>query len=216
VTDADRVVWFDLDGTLLTYDRPFREIFEDGIHPVSDAVYEAYTDALFDALDAGAATPYRRAFATTVERTALDGPPERLAADYVDAEVAAATVTPGARSALAAAADHGPVGVVTNGADPVQRRKLAATDLRSSVDAVVVSGAAGVRKPDPRLFEIAERRLSGETHVYVCDDPVTDVAGATRAGWPSILVGDAPAENGAAPSQTVESIAAVADHLAAV
>ncbi|MFB6104306.1 MAG: HAD family hydrolase [Halobacteriaceae archaeon] len=210
---ADRVVYFDLDGTLVTYDRSFRAIFEDGVHPVGDDVYDVYTTALFDAIDEAASTPYRDAFTTTVEQTDLAGDPESLAAAYIDAEVAAATAVEGARSVLETATDQGPVGVLTNGAGPVQRRKLAALDLTTHVDVVVASGEAGHRKPAADLFAIAEDRLSGDDYVYVCDDPVADVGGATGVGWTTILVGATPEADEPPSTETVDSLTAVGDHL---
>jgi HAD superfamily hydrolase (TIGR01549 family) len=50
------------------------------------------------------------------------------------------------------------IAVVTNGEDGVQQATVERIGLSPLVDACVVSGAVGVRKPDPRIFEIARER----------------------------------------------------------
>jgi putative hydrolase of the HAD superfamily len=75
------------------------------------------------------------------------------------------------------------LGVVTNGIDRVQRRRLRASDLMESFPVVVTSERAGITKPDPRIIEIALKRLrvKAEDAVYVGDDPHVDGLAANRA-----------------------------------
>jgi putative hydrolase of the HAD superfamily len=75
------------------------------------------------------------------------------------------------------------LGVVTNGIDRVQRRRLRASDLMDSFPVVVTSERAGITKPDPRIIEIALKRLrvKAEDAVYVGDDPHVDGLAANRA-----------------------------------
>ncbi len=76
------------------------------------------------------------------------------------------------------------LGIVTNGDADIQARKVAAAGLVDLVDAVCVSGAEGVRKPDPRLFMRAAERAgdpSGQGWM-VGDDPASDIAGGRAAG----------------------------------
>lgn len=79
------------------------------------------------------------------------------------------------------------IAIVTNGS-PTQELKIAAAGLDRLVDTWCISSVEGVRKPDPRLLEIAAERC-----------------GATLAGaW---LIGDAPdADIGAAVAAGLSSI----------
>ena len=75
------------------------------------------------------------------------------------------------------------LGVVTNGIDRVQRRRLDASGLKSYFHTIVTSERAGVTKPDPRIIEIALKRLhitAGEA-IYIGDDPGVDGLAANRA-----------------------------------
>ncbi len=80
------------------------------------------------------------------------------------------------------------LGVVTNGIDRVQRRRLRSSDLMSSFTVVVTSERAGFTKPDPRILELAATRLRvrPEQAVYVGDDAAVDGLAANRASVPFI------------------------------
>lgn len=96
-------------------------------------------------------------------------------------------VQTGVRERLAAIrADGGIVVVLTNGIAAAQRRKLASTDLLTSVDDVVISEEVGLAKPDPRIYELALARVgasAGRDQVWmVGDNPDTDIKGALVAG----------------------------------
>jgi putative hydrolase of the HAD superfamily len=75
------------------------------------------------------------------------------------------------------------LGVVTNGIDRVQRRRLRASELMDSFAVVVTSERAGFTKPDPRILEIALKRMRvrPDEAVYVGDDPQVDGLAANRA-----------------------------------
>jgi putative hydrolase of the HAD superfamily len=70
--------------------------------------------------------------------------------------------------------------LVTNGASDTQRENLRVLDIEQWFGAVVISGEAGVAKPDARIFGIALRELGVEPQNvwHVGDDLSTDVAGA--------------------------------------
>jgi HAD superfamily hydrolase (TIGR01549 family) len=65
--------------------------------------------------------------------------------------------------------------------------------LVSMVDAIVDSGIEHLEKPDPRLFQLALKRIGGiaETTVHVGDLYHVDVVGARSAGLGAILVDEA-------------------------
>lgn len=80
------------------------------------------------------------------------------------------------------------MGVVTNGIDRVQRRRLRASELMDSFPVVVTSERAGFTKPDPRIMEIALKRMRvrPDEAVYVGDDPQVDGLAANRAAVPFV------------------------------
>lgn len=98
---------------------------------------------------------------------------------------AASPVAAGSRSV----AGH-PLGIITNGPVAHQMEKAETLGLSRwfAPESIVVSGAVGVAKPDPRIFHIACERLGTrpEDCVYVGDSFASDVVGATSAGMPVV------------------------------
>jgi len=78
--------------------------------------------------------------------------------------------------------------LVTNGASDTQRERLRWLDLDDIFDVVVISGEAGVAKPDAAVFNIALDHLavSPRSAWHVGDSLRTDVAGARGAGLTAI------------------------------
>ena len=62
--------------------------------------------------------------------------------------------------------------------------------LRTALDGVVCSAAAGARKPDPRIFAAAlgEAGCEAGEALHVGDTPEEDVAGAEAAGIRALLL----------------------------
>lgn len=75
-------------------------------------------------------------------------------------------------------------GMVTNGSAAVQRLKLESVGLLRRFDPLVISSEAGVRKPDPGIFEIAlaQAHVGPEAVVFVGDNRWHDLPGATAVG----------------------------------
>ena len=76
------------------------------------------------------------------------------------------------------------LGMVTNGAATVQRRKVAAVGLAGRLDPLVVSGDVGVRKPDRAIFDDALERAGtlAADALFVGDHRWHDLLGAQEAG----------------------------------
>lgn len=77
-----------------------------------------------------------------------------------------------------------------------------AVGLAGAFEAIVDSAHVGVRKPDPRIFELALEALDvrAEDAVYAGDVPEVDVEGARAAGIEAVLIDpydDYPAFQGA-------------------
>jgi putative hydrolase of the HAD superfamily len=73
--------------------------------------------------------------------------------------------------------------LITNGLGSTQRHKAEATGLTSLLDAVIISGEAGVAKPDPAIFMLAASAVGvpPEAAWHVGDSLTADVAGARNA-----------------------------------
>jgi len=80
------------------------------------------------------------------------------------------------------------LGLITNGSVRMQSRKLECLALPPMFDAVLISDAEGVAKPDPEIFRRALARLGVDAvHAcYVGNHPDVDVAGARAAGLKAV------------------------------
>lgn len=92
------------------------------------------------------------------------------------------------------------LGIVTNGSERSQGAKLVNSGLDRLVDAVAISGALDVRKPEPAIFDDICGRLGvAPPHcVMVGDSPEHDVGGGRAAGMRTIWVARGPWPPGAA------------------
>lgn len=83
------------------------------------------------------------------------------------------------------------VAIVTNGTADNQLGKIQQTGLAQVVDAYVISGIEGIRKPDIGLFEIATKRCGmtlADGGWMVGDHPVADIAGGGAAGLRTVWI----------------------------
>lgn len=76
------------------------------------------------------------------------------------------------------------LGIVTNGETDFQWRHIVALGLDAMVDAMLISQAEGLRKPDAALFHRAAERLgvTPDQCLFVGDNPQADILGAHGAG----------------------------------
>jgi putative hydrolase of the HAD superfamily len=211
---AQRAVFFDLDGTLLS----FPDSYAERVHAVTethlgvrDEAFEGtYSERFLSLLGEQAAEPYRRAFEHALTEHGYDDADvsvEALVDALLDAEIDAIAPPDGVRDALAELRARGSdVGVLTNGVPNFQRAKLRTHDLDAFVDASVVSYEAGAHKPDSAPFELAAERLPAEEYVMVGDSYGADVEGARATGWRGVHYapdGDSPASD---PLESFEAL----------
>ncbi|HET9416438.1 MAG TPA: HAD family hydrolase [Candidatus Limnocylindria bacterium] len=110
---------------------------------------------------------------------------DELAAAYRVAYLAARRPVPGARELLVEVRRRGVrVVAVTNNLVDEQEDKLRHTGLRDLFDALIVSEAAGISKPDPEIFRLALRAagVSAGDSLMLGDSWANDVLGALGAG----------------------------------
>lgn len=114
-----------------------------------------------------------------------------LIATYRDERSGRATAIQGWPEALAAARQHGPIGIITNFYDgAMQRDKIASAGLAGQFDGLFISGEVGISKPEPGIFEHACREFGVEMSdcVHIGNSILSDVDGALAAGMTAVLV----------------------------
>ena len=110
--------------------------------------------------------------------------------------------------------------VVTNGDAGHQEAKIRKTGLDRYVADWVISGEAGVSKPNPRIFEIAAYRVRANLRGawLIGDSPEADIGGAAELGVPCVWLhrGRRWTERRFGPTATadgpIEALAMVMDH----
>jgi putative hydrolase of the HAD superfamily len=212
-------VIFDLDDTLITYERPAEAVLADafeaaGVEPFFGV--EDYASHFETHLPAESALDLReRCFATLARERDRDPALGRaVAAAYTDErDPHRVSLLDGARAVLDALAGEYPLGVVTNGPRDLQRAKLDATGLADAFDAVVFAGFETAPKPDPEPFECAlvELDATAERTVHVGNSLESDVAGANRAGLRSAWVPATRADPDPEPDHALTSLSALLD-----
>jgi FMN phosphatase YigB (HAD superfamily) len=204
-------VSFDLFGTLVDVTRPddpaaavARELRARDVAVPADWG-DAYREVHVDAPE-GAEVPLPAHVARALASRGVDAPgnaPRRAVVAAFDPDV---VVRSGAREAVAAASDHGPVGVCSNCAVPgLVRTTLVRADLRDAFDAVVASAACGWRKPDARVFERTADALACDASALVHVGDSDADAGIEALGGTFVDVRDV---HGAELADVVESLAA--------
>ncbi|WP_363467596.1 HAD family hydrolase [Halogeometricum borinquense] len=174
---------FDLFGTLVAVERPAdpaaavaAELRDRGV-AVPDDWGDAYAELHIDA-PAGAEVPLPAHVSAALRSRDVDAPANAARRAVVAAFDPDVRTREGAVDAVSAAAERGPVALLSNCSVPeLVARTLIRSDLdRDAFDVTVSSVACGWRKPHPEAFETVAGRLdvAPETLVHVGDDPETD------------------------------------------
>jgi len=100
------------------------------------------------------------------------------------------TCDPQALDALALVRRSGARAAAISNSNGTVQSVLAAVGLGPHLDFVVDSGAVGVEKPDPRIFELALARagVAASEAAYIGDFYSIDVRGATAVGLRAVLL----------------------------
>ena len=82
------------------------------------------------------------------------------------------------------------LGLISNGRTPFQERNFRALDISDLFEAVTISEAVGMRKPDPEIFLMTCNQLgvAPSEAIFVGDNPVADIAGASGVGMFTVYV----------------------------
>lgn len=201
-------VYFDLDGTLLSYSTPFAELFRQTI-PVeaTNEMTETYSKQVLSSITRLEERPYQRAFDAVSEKYNLNVDPEALAAEYIEREATATRMSHTVLSLVESIATRHQTGILTNGDGQMQRKKIGKHGLDDLVDTVIVSNEVGSRKPDRDIFEEAKRRLPAEVFVYIGDTFEEDIVPAREAGFKTVYVGEDEHPNTPVAASTTQELA---------
>lgn len=202
------LLFFDLDDTLLDHrgaeERAQGETFAEfrglfGGRTLEEwlAAYRSANTALWGAYgrgEIGREELHRRRFADPLDAFGVDArAAEGIGEFYLGRYREAWRLNDGAEELLAAAAEQGEVGVLSNGFRELQRAKVARFGLGRWVRHVVLSEEVGAMKPARAIFDAAvraacgERGADGRRKLYLGDHWETDVLGAKAAGWLPVL-----------------------------
>ena len=193
-------VSFDLFGTLVTADRPADPAaavateLENRDVTVPDDWADAYAEAHVDAPD-GAEVPLPAHVSRALASRGVDYEHNAARRAVVAAFDPTVETRSGAREALAAARDHGPVAICSNCSVPeLVGRTLVRSDFaRDDFDAIVTSVGCGWRKPAAQIFELTAEELdiAPDDLIHVGDDPRAD-GGIEAVGGTALLLEETP------------------------
>ena len=187
---------FDLDDTLLdfraseklSFVRTMRDL---GLRDDVDGLfhqYQAINVALWRQFESGAVSKdflkverFRQTFAAN--GLALD--PELASSAYLESLPDTVVLIDGAAEVCETLAGIGEVGIITNGVEHIQNRRIASSGLLKYISFVATSEACGYAKPDVRFFEYAARmaRAADKDRTIIIGDRLdADILGANRYG----------------------------------
>jgi 2-haloacid dehalogenase len=187
---------FDLDDTLLdfkaseqlSFDRTMRAL---GLAALPDGLfarYQAINIALWKSFEKGGVSKdvlkverFRQTFAAS----GLELDPEAASRLYLESLSDTVVLIDGARELCETLASIGEVGIITNGVEQIQHRRIVSAGLRDHVSFVATSEACGHAKPDSRFFDYTVRIARAFAHaetVIVGDRLDADILGANRFG----------------------------------
>jgi 2-haloacid dehalogenase len=191
-----RLFLFDLDDTLLdfkvseqlSFDRTMRAL---GLAALPDGLFTRYQTiniALWKSFETGTVTKdflKVERFRKTFQETGLDLDPEAASRLYLESLSDTVVLIDGAQELCATLAAIGEVGIITNGVEQIQHRRIVSAGLREHVSFVATSEACGHAKPDSRFFDYTVKMARAFSHaetVIVGDRLDADILGANRFG----------------------------------
>jgi len=221
--NAFRAVLFDFDNTLVNYTLAEKEALTATLRHFGIIRDERDWDAFFACYEPVSSDHWRKrdgraprdmtlmTFRDTLERfLGRSDVAEQITDMYWDRFCNTCHLEPGARELLSHLSGRYRLGLVTNGYAEAQRKRLAACGIGGLFQAVVISDEVGLRKPDPRMFDLALRQLdaSPDEALYVGDSIQDDYRGARNAGLAFCYYnpGRKPLEPDVSPDFVVDSL----------
>lgn len=199
-------IFFDLDHTIWDFEASSAQAFEmlfdhfglyeKGITSIDEfsRSYHQFNNALWALYrEGGIEKEVLRSlrFRQTLESFGIDQPglDEEMSAFYLDVAPRIVRLEPGAAELLEHLKDKYCLHLITNGFAEVQYTKLREGNLRHFFQQIITSEEAGVKKPDPQIFQLALKLSGALPHqsLMVGDDPEVDILGAKSCGIDQVL-----------------------------
>ncbi len=198
-------VFFDLDRTLWDFDTNSRASVDDLIDkydllskgiPSKDEFFQVYT-----AINNILWERYRKGSIAKAELKVLryekvlrhfgifnHEMAEIFGREYLEILVTKKNVFPGTHKILEYLKPKYRMHIITNGFEEVQDKKMNTAGLTDFFEVVITSEAAGVRKPNPGIFEfaLAKTNANVESSIMIGDDLPVDILGAKDFGMDQI------------------------------
>jgi 2-haloacid dehalogenase len=216
---------FDLDDTLLDFKASeklsfVRTLEALGVHEGIDTLfpqYQAINIALWREFETGTVSKdflkverFRKTFA----QNGLDLDPAAASHLYLESLSETVVLIDGAKQVCETLCAIGEVGIITNGVEHIQTRRIASSGLKDHISFVSTSEACGYAKPDSRFFDYAAKMARAFAHhetVIVGDRLDADILGANRFGIDSCWFNPDKLQNAteAVPTCEVDSLHAI-------
>ena len=214
-------IMMDIDNTLLDFDAAERKALLETLQqfslPCDEAAVSRYHEinsSLWGELNKGKIRRDKlviERFDRFVKEIGAAAKATELNRAYTEHLATHADVIPGAEEALQELADVATMIAVSNGTESVERGRLKLSGFEKYFDDIFVSEAVGVSKPNPKIFQMAMRKLGIEhsDKVLVVGDSLSaDIQGGVNAGLDTCWVNMNGLENesGLTPTYEVKAL----------
>ena len=213
-----RLFLFDLDDTLLDFKASEQLSFvrtmqalglRDGIAGLFPQ-YQAINVALWRSFERGEVSKdflKVERFRQTFGQNALDIDPAAASHLYLESLSETVVLIDGAKEVCETLGAIGEVGIITNGVESIQSRRIASSGLGDHISFVSTSEACGYAKPDSRFFDYTAKMARAFAHretIIVGDRLDADILGANRFGIDSCWFNPGRAANASQAVPTCE------------
>ncbi|WCO02334.1 YjjG family noncanonical pyrimidine nucleotidase [Psychroserpens ponticola] len=196
-------VFFDLDHTLWDFDKnsalTFDKIFElhqlnidknqflSRYEPINLNYWKLYREEKIDKSN----LRYKRLKDTfdAIEFEVSDDTINQLSEDYITYLTSFNHLFEGTFELLEHLTKHYQLHIITNGFDEAQQKKMDNANISQYFETVTNSEIAGVKKPNPIIFEYALNSAKAKPHesIMIGDNIEADILGALEMGFDAIL-----------------------------
>lgn len=214
-------IMMDIDNTLLDFDAAERKALLETLQqfslPCDEAAVSRYHEinsSLWGELNKGKIRRDKlvvERFDRFVKEVGAAAKATELNRAYTEHLATHADVIPGAEEALQELAEVATMIAVSNGTESVERGRLKLSGFEKYFDDIFISEAVGVSKPNPKIFQMAMRKLGIEhsDKVLVVGDSLSaDIQGGVNAGLDTCWVNMKGLENesGLTPTYEVKAL----------
>lgn len=214
-------IMMDIDNTLLDFDAAERKALLETLQqfslPCDEAAVSRYHEinsSLWGELNKGKIRRDKlvvERFDRFVKEVGAAAKATELNRAYTEHLATHADVIPGAEEALQELAEVATMIAISNGTESVERGRLKLSGFEKYFDDIFISEAVGVSKPNPKIFQMAMRKLGIEhsDKVLVVGDSLSaDIQGGVNAGLDTCWVNMNGLENesGLTPTYEVKAL----------